>query len=204
MPSEFVRQLNDDLEQVLSRALQSLVTVRSGRRGAGACVVVHPDGLVVTAAHVLGRGSPEVVLPGGQTVPARLVGYDESADLAALSVAARGLTAMDLGDSSRLRPGEWVMALGHPLGVRGAATGGVVIGVGEGWQPRPGANREWVSAALHLRPGHSGGPMIDAQGRLVGINTIMAGLDIGLAVPVHVVKAFLKQAMRSEAAPVVV
>jgi S1-C subfamily serine protease len=91
------------------------------------------------------------------------------------------------------------MALGHPWGVSGAATAGVVIGVGNDLPEMPWSDREWIAVGLHLRPGHSGGPLVDAQGRLVGINTMMTGLEVGMAVPVHVVKAFLKQALTSPA-----
>jgi S1-C subfamily serine protease len=103
------------------------------------------------------------------------------------------------------------MALGHPWGVAGAVSGGVVIGVGAEWPELPRGRQErgrvsrekkesrggeWLVASLQLRPGHSGGPMIDAHGRLVGINTMMAGPGVGVAVPVHVVKRFLQQALQ--------
>jgi S1-C subfamily serine protease len=83
--------------------------------------------------------------------------------------------------------------------VTGAATGGVVIGVGAEWPEMPRSGREWVVVSLHLRPGHSGGPLVDTQGHLVGINTLMTGPDVGVAVPVHVVKAFLRQTLKVNA-----
>ena len=89
------------------------------------------------------------------------------------------------------------MAVGHPWGVVGAATAGVVIGVGQHWPEGTGSEREWIGVNLNLRPGNSGGPLIDSQGRLVGINTVMTGPEVGLAVPVHVVKAFLVEALGS-------
>ena len=104
------------------------------------------------------------------------------------------MLAIAIGDSQRLQAGELVLALGFPWGVTGGATSGVVIGVGAGLPELRGDGREWLAASLHLRPGHSGGPMIDALGRLVGINTMMNGPDVGVAVPVHVAKRFLKQA----------
>jgi serine protease Do len=85
------------------------------------------------------------------------------------------------------------MALGHPWGVPGAATAGVVIGTGEDMPEMPLTGRDWIAVGLHLRPGHSGGPLVDSQGRLVGINTMMIGPEVGMAVPVHVVKAFLRR-----------
>ena len=109
------------------------------------------------------------------------------------------LPVIELGDSRHLAAGEWVTALGHPYGVHGAVSSGVVIEVGPDLPESPGKGREWIAASLKLRPGHSGGPLLDAQGCLVGINTIMAGSNVGLAVPVHVVKKFLKDNLGSNA-----
>jgi serine protease Do len=110
-----------------------------------------------------------------------------------LAVEAERLPAIELGDSRSLVPGQWVLALGHPLGLSGAATAGIVIGAGSDLPEAPGPGREWVAVSLSLRPGHSGGPLVDVQGRLVGINTMMAGPEVGMAVPVQVVKEFLRR-----------
>ena len=98
------------------------------------------------------------------------------------------------GDAWRLRPGDWVYALGHPWGVQGAATGGVVIGIGSDLPELADGRRDWLVVSLHLRPGHSGGPVIDASGGLVGLNTLMTGPDIGAAIPIHLVEAFIHEA----------
>jgi S1-C subfamily serine protease len=79
--------------------------------------------------------------------------------------------------------------------VEGAVTAGIVIGAGAEWPEMPGNRHDWVMVSLHMRPGHSGGPLVDARGRLVGINTMIHGPDVGLAVPTHVVVEFLKQAL---------
>jgi serine protease Do len=179
----------------VAQARHSLVHVRNGRAGAGAGTIWHPDGLILTNAHVAGRRHLEVTLPDGRILPARLLARDASRDVAALGVEARGLPAAELGDSLELRPGQWVLAVGHPWGVAGAATAGVVAGVGRRLPEMPRSDRPWIAVSLHLRPGHSGGPLVDAAGRLVGINTMMAGPDVGLAVPVHEVKRFLREAV---------
>ena len=88
-----------------------------------------------------------------------------------------------------------MVALGFPWGVTGGATTGVVIGAGAALPEWAGDGREWIAASLHLRPGHSGGPLVDARGRLVGINTMMNGPDVGVAVPVHVAVDFLKRVL---------
>jgi serine protease Do len=203
-----LRQIDLDLSEVVAQTRRSLVEISNGRRGHGAGTIWHPDGLIVTNAHVVHVQSPQVTLPDGRKVPAKLLAHEPALDVAVLKVDVSGLPTVTVGDSTRLRAGEWVLALGHPWGVEGAATGGIVIGVGSDWPELPRPTRgdprvshsqpggEWLVASLHLRPGHSGGPMVDAQGRLVGINTMIAGPGVGVAVPVHVVKRFLKDMVR--------
>ena len=197
--SNLLEQLNLELGQVVENARLSLVEVRNGRGGSGAGTIWHPEGLIITNAHVIRSRSPQVVLPDHTIRPARVLAYDSHSDVAALAVDAAGLPTIQLGESRNLRPGQWVMALGHPWGINGAVTGGVVIGAGRDLPEMPYSNREWVAVGLHLRPGHSGGPLVDAAGRLVGINTMMVGPEVGMAVPVHVVKAFLRRELGSPA-----
>ena len=194
--SDLMRQLNLEMSAVVENVRCSLVQITNGRRGAGAGTIWHADGLIVTNAHVVGRRSLRVTLPDGRALPARLLARDASRDLAALAVDATGLPTSELGQSKQLQPGQWVLALGHPWGVAGAVTAGVVIGVGPPPE-MPLPQRELIQVGLRLRPGHSGGPLVDVHGRLVGINTMMAGPEVGLAVPVHVVKTFLRQALGS-------
>lgn len=196
-----LQQLNGELSAVTEGVRRSLVQITNGRRGSGAGTIWHADGLILTNAHVVGRRSLRVSLPNGsaqpaQVLPARLLAHSRSLDLAALSVDASGLPAIGLGSSRNLQPGQWVLAMGHPWGVIGAATVGVVIDVG--LPPEmPGLGRELIQVDLPLRPGYSGGPLVDVHGRLVGINTMMAGPEVGLAIPVHEVKRFLRRALGS-------
>lgn len=205
-------QVSAGLAEVGAGVLRSLVQVRSAARGGGAGTVWHADGLIVTNAHVVndppgharrrrtggGAGTQadlQVVLPDGRELPARLLATDPEHDLAALRVDAAGLPTVPLGDSRRLAPGALVMALGFPWGVTGGATTGVVIGTGAALPEWSGDGHEWIAASLHLRPGHSGGPLVDAGGRLVGINTMMNGPDVGVAIPVHLAVDFLQRAL---------
>jgi serine protease Do len=214
-----LHELDLELAALVGRVRRSLVQINVERRrgwsrghavaGSGAGTIWHPDGLIVTNAHVVQGRSVSITLPelspgadGGSPLPARVLALDRNLDIAALAVAASGLPTIEPGESSKLRAGQWVMALGHPWGVHGAVTGGVVIGVGSEWHElsvnvRGGRRlpREWITASLQLRPGHSGGPMVDVDGRLVGINAMMTGPGVGVAVPVHVVKRFLHQAL---------
>ena len=193
-----LKQLNAEMDSVVGRAGSSLVQVRNRRGGAGAGTIWHPDGLVITNAHVVQGDYPQVALRSGESLPARLLAHDAKRDIAALMVNARELPTIDLGESLKVKPGQWVMAMGHPWGVKGAATAGVVIGLESEAHGLPHAGREWLAVNMQLRPGHSGGPLMDVEGRLIGINTIMNGPDVGMAVPVHVVKRFLKDKLGSD------
>ena len=206
--SAVLKQLNLESSHVVDRVRQSLVQVHNGSRGAGSGAIWHRDGLIITNAHVVSgggrrhgqKGGLRVTLPDGTTVPARLLARDEALDVAALMVEAKDLTPIELGTSRDLQPGRWVLALGYPWGVAGAATAGIVIGTGEDLPGTPSPAREWIAVSLELRPGHSGGPPVDDQGWLVGINTMMAGPEVGMAVPVHVVKEFLRKELGNGAA----
>ena len=202
MMSELLSNLDNQMSAVVDRARPSLVQVHNGRRGKGAGTILHTDGLIITNAHVVQCKSPKVTLWDGRKLPGRLLAYDEKYDLAAVSVEATGLPTIPLGNGRELRPGQWVVALGHPWGVTGATTAGMIIGVGRPVEGLP-FDGDLIQVGLHLRPGHSGGPMVDSDGRLVGINTMIAGPDVGLAVPIQTVKRFLKQTIGSEAKAVI-
>jgi serine protease Do len=195
---ELLAQLNGELAGLAAKVRASLVRVETAGRGTGAGTVWHPDGLILTNAHVVQQRSPRVVLADGRHLPARILAQDRELDLAALAVEAEDLPTIEVGDSRRLRPGSWVVAFGHPWGIESAATAGVIIGQGDLLAERPQLGHRWIAASLHYRPGHSGGPLVDAGGRLVGINTVMAGPDVGLAVPVQEVKGFLKRRLGGE------
>ena len=192
--TDVLQALNAEMSAVTERVRQSLVEIQNGRGGAGAGTVWHPDGLIVTNAHVVGRRGLKVALADGRVLLARLLAHDAELDLAALTVDARDLPTVELGRSQRLKAGQWVLAVGHPFGVQGAVTAGVVISVGahpEGIT----RGRDLIQVNMPLRTGNSGGPLVDARGRLVGINAMMNGLQVGLAVPVHEAKRFLRRAL---------
>ena len=197
-------RLNSDLDELADLVRNSLVQVSAGRNGAGSGVVFSADGLVVTNAHVIsgrrGRRSArefQVTLPAGQAIPAKVLAKDDALDVAVLRIdqvngVLPDLHPIEIGDSKALRPGQWVMAMGHPWGVAGAAAGGIVIGAGPDLPEATGTGRDWVVVDLALLPGHSGGPLVDHQGRLIGISTMMAGLEVGMAVPAHVIQEFVE------------
>ena len=159
----------------------------SGGRGHGSGIIIKSDGTIVTNEHVARFGRLSVTLWDGRSFPAEIIARDARRDLAILRLAASDLPAAPLVDSNRLRPGELVIAIGNPLGFMGALTAGVIHAVG----PLPGLGpRKWIQAGVRLAPGNSGGPLADASGNVVGVNTMVAG-RLGLAVPSNEVARLL-------------
>ncbi len=167
------------------------VAVRAaGRREAGSGIVWSAKGVIVTNAHVArSMASPTVELWDRRVYPAKITSVDGRLDLAALTIDAKSLPGVEIGNSGGLRAGELVIAVGNPLGFTGALTTGVVHALG----PLPGLGRRpWVQANVRLAPGNSGGPLADVHGRVVGVNTMIAS-GLGLAIPANVVAAFLRR-----------
>lgn len=179
--------LEQELGAIAERLRQVTVQVRTGGRGSGAGVVWRRGGLIITNAHVAAGPGAEIVLPDGRVVRARLLARDPRRDLAALRPAGSHLAPALRADARGLRPGELVVALGHPLGVAYATALGVV-------HRAPGSGRGpagWLHADIRLAPGNSGGPLADASGRIVGINAMIVG-GLGIAVPTHIVDRFVR------------
>ncbi len=190
--SDLVMRLNAEIADLVDRVRHSLVHVSNSGRSHGAGIILRSDGLILTNAHVIRSQGLRVTLPDGETLPARVVAFDTRRDLAALKVEAYNLPALELGDSTELQAGEWVFALGHPWGVAGAVSSGVAIDGGAEVQGQVVAAREWLPVNLRLRPGNSGGPLVDVQGRLLGVTAVMAGSEVGLAVSAQVIREFLR------------
>jgi S1-C subfamily serine protease len=190
--NQLLTTFNSEMAAVIQRVQQSLVQVQNGRRGNGAGTIWHEDGLVLTNAHVVQRQQPQVTLWDGRSYSSQLLAYDEKHDLAALAIQADNLPTVELGNSKSLRAGDWVIAAGHPWGITGAVSAGAVIALGVPLE-LPNYPGELIQVGLQLRPGHSGGPLVDGRGRLLGINTMIAGPQVGLVIPVHVVADFLKE-----------
>lgn len=187
-----VSRLNEALAAGADRVRRSVVQINSSGVGVGAGIVVGRSGLIVTNAHVVQRRYPHVVLADGRRLRAHVAAYDRRHDLAALRVEADELPAVPWGDAGAARPGDLVYAVGHPAGRVGAITTGVLVGVGAwpGLRPIRGG---WLVADLHLRPGNSGGPLVDATGRLLGVTTMLLGSGLGVAVPVQRVRRLLQR-----------
>lgn len=179
--------------EVSERLRRSTVEVTSGgHRGFGSGVIWSPEGLILTNAHVARHREARVTLWDGRSFPARVAARDTRRDLAALRIDAARLEAALPGDSGAVRPGELVIAVGSPLGFSGALSTGVVHSIG----PIPGmGDQRWIRADVRLAPGNSGGPLADASGRVIGINTAVAH-GLGVAAPVNEAVAFLARGPR--------
>jgi serine protease Do len=155
--------------------------------GGGSAVVITPDGFLLTSAHVVARSrGGRASFVDGRELRFDVVGADRHSDLAVLRADARDLAAAELGDAEGLRVGQLVVAIGNPNGFAGSVTAGVVSALGRSLPTQSG----WIvdnviQTDAALNPGNSGGALADGSGRVVGINTAVAGVGLGLAVPVN-------------------
>jgi serine protease Do len=180
--------------------------VRGGRilDGGGSGVVITPDGFTLTSAHVVARteGQGRASFVDGRELEFQVVGSDPLSDLAVLRVDARDLVPAELGDAERLRVGQLVVAIGNPHGFTGSVTAGVVSALGRSLPTRSGANVRVVDNVIQtdaaLNPGNSGGALADGRGRVVGINTAVAGVGLGLAVPINAATRRIVGALMAE------
>ena len=165
------------------------LTVRTPRgAGAGSASVLRTDGVLLTSAHVVaGADAAEAAFADGTVALARVVGRDPLSDLAVLRTDAPVPPAVRLGDAATLRVGQLVVAVGNPLGLAGSVTAGIVSGLGRSLPTRSGrVVDEVVQTDAALNPGNSGGVLADGAGRMVGVSTAVAGVGLGLAVPINI------------------
>jgi S1-C subfamily serine protease len=180
--------------------------VRGGRRldGAGSGVVITPDGFMLTSAHVVERtdSAGRASFVDGRELEFEVVGSDPLSDLAVLRLDARDVPPAELGDAEHLRVGQLVVAIGNPNGFAGSVTAGVVSALGRSLPVRSRRQYRLVENVIQtdaaLNPGNSGGALADGQGRVVGINTAVAGVGLGLAVPIDYATRKIIGALMSE------
>jgi serine protease Do len=180
-----------EIAERLRRSTVQVLDVREAGTG-GSGIIFDSGGVVLTNAHVVRGATAEIRLWDGASLPARVLKYDSRSDLAALQVNTIGLPSASFASSGTPRPGELAIAVGNPLGFIGAVSTGVVHAVG----PLPGAGRRtWVQTTARLAPGSSGGPLANARGEVIGVNTMIvgtgAGANLALAIPIAAALRFL-------------
>jgi serine protease Do len=173
--------------EIAEKLRRSTVVIQAGSRGSGSGVIWSSDGIIITNAHVARGTRVGAQLWDGRGFNATVSSRDTRRDLAALRIDGQNLPAAIVADSSQIRPGELAIAIGNPLGFVGALTTGVIHAVG----PLRGlGSQSWIQANVRLAPGNSGGPLADARGSVMGINTMVAG-KLALAIPSNAVRDFL-------------
>jgi S1-C subfamily serine protease len=183
---------------VAERVIGSVASLRISRRlpggrqaqGSGSAVAITPDGFLVTSAHVVeGVGKGRASLADGRELRFEVVGRDALSDLAVIRAGGADLEPVSLGNADRLRVGQLVVAVGNPMGLAGSITAGVVSALGRSFPTSDGRASRLLENVIQtdaaLNPGNSGGALVDGRGRMVGVNTAVAGIGLGLAVPVN-------------------
>ena len=189
------RAATSNLNGLAEGLQQAVVEVRSGETASGTGIIWGGAGLVVTNAHCIRRGASLQVIAGGKWREAHALAYHPHHDLALLAAPSVTGPLLELRDPESLRTGELVFAHGHPLGIRDALAMGVLHAV---TRDKSGSAR-WIVADVRLAPGNSGGPLVDAEGRLVGINSM--GINgLGVAVPASMVQRFVERSLSLRAA----
>jgi S1-C subfamily serine protease len=183
---------------VAERVLGSVASLRISRRlyggrqaqGSGSAVAITPDGFLVTSAHVVeGVDRGRATMADGRELRFEVVGRDPLSDLAVIRSSGADLEPVSLGNADRLRVGQLVVAVGNPMGLGGSVTAGVVSGLGRSFPTSDGRASRMVENVIQtdaaLNPGNSGGALVDGRGRMVGVSTAVAGVGLGLAVPIN-------------------
>lgn len=189
------RAASSNLTGLAELLREAVVELRSGDSGSGTGIIWGGAGLVVTNAHCVRRGSSLQVEAGGTWREARAIAYHPQHDLALIAAPSVSGPMLELRDPESLRAGELVFAYGHPLGVRDALAMGVIHTVARDRAKSP----RWIVADVRLAPGNSGGPLVDAEGRLIGVNCMVVN-GLGVAIPSGLVHQFVERALARRAA----
>lgn len=205
LTGDVAKSLSESYVDVAARVAPAVVRIESfgevaGRErslGQGSGVILTEDGMIATNAHVVRRASRvRVTLVDGRAEDAKVVGLDVDTDLAVVSIEARDLVTAPLRAKEEARVGEWVLAIGNPLGLDHAVTAGIVSGRGR--SASIAAYEDFIQTDAAINPGNSGGPLVDLEGRVIGINTAVAnpaagGQGIGFAIPARMVDEVVSQ-----------
>ena len=182
---------------IFDAAKPAIVQVRTEGRGGGTGILINEDGRLLTNNHVVGRDDAKVeaLLADGRSFPAVVLQRNPRLDLALLKIEGDNLKTLSLGDSTKLRVGEWVFAIGHPWGQRWVVTAGIMSAMRTA-KLADDLTTHYIQSDVGLAPGNSGGPLLNSHGEVIGINTMIASsvgqnAGIGFAIPINTAKAVL-------------
>jgi len=192
----------DDLNAALADTVQavqcSLVIVQGHHHGFGAGVIWRNNGMIVTNAHVVNLRAPRIVLHDGREFTAKVLRHEPEIDLALLKIPADGLVAAQVASQFEIRIGELVFAIGHPWGQPGFITVGVLGALGLAQTRGPRRMVPVLRTDAQLAPGNSGGPLVNAAGKVIGLNTLILGGDQGIAIPAYLAEQFVNEVVQVE------
>jgi S1-C subfamily serine protease len=179
------RTVDDPFAQIFGRGSNS-----GEVRGLGSGFIIRPDGVILTNAHVVqGADEVKVTLKDGRTFEGRVLGLDTATDLAVVRINAKDLKTMRLGNSEALKPGEWAIAIGNPLGLDNTVTVGIISAIGRTSSEvqMPDKRTGFIQTDAAINPGNSGGPLLNADGEVIGVNTAIIGRaqGLGFAIPIN-------------------
>lgn len=199
VPSQVeVSELDDSLADMVANVQRSLAIVHGHRHGFGAGVIWRNNGMILTNAHVVNLLTPRIVLHDEREFAARVIRHEPEIDLALLKIEADGLVAAKPAAQSEIRTGELVFAIGHPWGQPGYITVGVLGALGLAQTRGPRRIVPVLRTDAQLAPGNSGGPLVDAAGRVIGLNTLILGGDLGIAIPAYLAEQFVNEVAQVE------
>ncbi|WP_310414581.1 HhoA/HhoB/HtrA family serine endopeptidase, partial [Chamaesiphon sp. OTE_8_metabat_110] len=181
-----------------NRAPQSGGGEREVRQGTGSGFIINNNGQIMTNAHVVsGATKVTVTLKDGRTIDGKVIGIDRVTDVAIVQIADRNLPSIQIGDSDKIKPGEWAIAIGNPLGLDNTVTAGIISGTGRSSADIGAADKRvnFIQTDAAINPGNSGGPLLNAAGQVIGVNTaILRGTQgLGFAIPINTAQRIASQ-----------
>lgn len=195
---DLLANLSTALKEMSEKVQRSLVVVQGHRYGAGAGMIWRKDGMILTNAHVVNQRSPLVYLADGRRFTARVLAHEPEIDMALLKIDADDLPALVCAKKDSVKVGQFVFAVGHPWGQRGYITKGIVSALSKAQSRNSDRLLPIIRTDAALAPGNSGGPLVDAAGEVIGINTMIVGGDQGVAISVDVADEFVRRALVKE------
>lgn len=200
MAIDFSASMTNALSELIKHVQRSLVMVHNGRHSVGTGILWRRGGFILTNQHVLGRKKRvRVTLEDGSEALASVLAREAEIDLVLLQVELPDLPVALIADSRQVKVGQIVLAVGHPWGQRGVVTAGIISGLGSATTRRKGEKLPIFRSDVTLAPGNSGGPLVNTLGGVIGINTMIVGGDLGVAIPSQVAEGFVARALGEQA-----